>query len=341
MNDNEINAIIARAMQEYSGTHQATAESTPTPVNTVPDAIVSQDAVVPPEVPYVAAVDTGTYVASNSDSSEANEVIDHIINTAEDSAEDEEEEVTDTLPENPGSLEVDDSDSRFRGAEWFEDFKKLDITIAGVGGIGSYVAFLVSRLRPNSISLYDDDIIEESNLSGQLYERSDIGCSKVSALGGLIYNFSNYSSVFEYQERFREHSTMHPILICGFDNMEARKIAFNRWEKLLKRTVREDRKNYLFIDGRLAAEEFQVFCITGDNQWAIDEYKKNYLFSDSEADEVVCSYKQTSYAANMIGTIITNLLVNFTYNKGNRPIVRSLPFLTEYSATTMLLKETN
>ena len=329
MDNNEIDAIIARAMQEYVGVNPQANSTAPS---------IEQEPVAYPEAgdPYIP--ETANAV------DEANEVIDNMMDIAESSSNeelDEDDNVEGGIPRNPGSLEVDDSDSRFRGAEWFEDFKKLDITIAGVGGIGSYVAFLVSRLKPNSISIYDNDTIEEANLSGQLFARRDIGRSKVAAVGDVIFDFSGYSSVFENHTMFGANSPMFPILVCGFDNMASREAAFLKWETRVNRATEKDRKKYLFIDGRLAAEDFQVFCITGDNQWAINEYKKNYLFTDSEADEVICSYKQTSYVANMIGTVITNLLVNFAYNTEDRPIVRSLPFITEYSATTMLLKVTN
>lgn len=63
-----------------------------------------------------------------------------------------------------------------------------------------------------------------------------------------------------------------------------------------------------------------------------------YLFSDFEADPTVCSYKQTTFMANMIGSVIVNLFVNFIANKCNPLIDRDLPFYTEYNAETMYFK---
>ena len=42
-------------------------------------------------------------------------------------------------------------------------------------------------------------------------------------------------------------------------------------------------------------------------------YSDNYLVSDEEATRTVCSFKQTSYVAQMIGGIITNIVINY-YN---------------------------
>ena len=99
----------------------------------------------------------------------------------------------------------------------------------------------------------------------------------------------------------------------------------------------EGKKHCLFIDGRLAAEELQVYCVTGDSKWKIEEYKKS-LFSDDEAEETVCSYKQTSYMANMIGSIITNALVNFVANEMLEFEGRELPLFTSYNGITMQFK---
>jgi hypothetical protein len=94
----------------------------------------------------------------------------------------------------------------------------------------------------------------------------------------------------------------------------------------------------LFIDGRLAAESFQIFCIRGDDTVNIDRYEKEYLFSDEEAEAELCSYKQTSYCANMIGSYIVNLYTNFIANTLNPIIKRDLPFKTYYDASLMYLK---
>jgi hypothetical protein len=127
-------------------------------------------------------------------------------------------------------------------------------------------------------------------------------------------------------------------MICGFDNMDARKVFFQRWINHVMSKPEEEKKNCLFIDGRLAAESFQVLCMTGDDIFSQQKYMKDYLFSDAEADETICSYKQTTFMANMIGSVMVNLFVNFCANECNPLIPRDLPFYTEYTAETMYFK---
>ena len=242
------------------------------------------------------------------------------------------------IPTNSATLLVDEATSRFSSAIWYENIQKKTVILAGVGGIGSYVGFLLARMKPASMFIYDDDIVEAVNMSGQLYGQSDLGRPKVFALAEMIRNYAGYSSVFAISERFTDESEASDIMICGFDNMAARRLFFDKWVNHVQSKPEEERKNCLFIDGRLAAEEFQVLCIKGDDEYNINRYNNEFLFSDAEADETICSYKQTTFCANMIASYMVNLFVNFCANQCEPLTDRDLPFLTTYNAETMYLK---
>ena len=127
-------------------------------------------------------------------------------------------------------------------------------------------------------------------------------------------------------------------MICGFDNMAARKAFYNRWKFHVMSLSKEEREKCLFIDGRLAAEEFQVFCIKGSDTYLMQKYENEWLFDDTEAEETLCSYKQTSFCANMIASVMVNLFVNFIANQCKPLIERELPFYTNYDAERMHFK---
>ena len=245
--------------------------------------------------------------------------------------------VEDEIPKNSETLLISEETSRFNSAIWFDKTRKQDVTIAGLGGIGSYVVFMLSRLYVNTMTLYDPDKVERVNLSGQLYNSNQIGDYKVDAAANMIANYSNYYSFVAKHEKLDENSMISKVTICGFDNMKARKDAFRNWTNFVARLPEEERGECLFIDGRLAAEELQVFCIKGDDTDGERRYEP-YLFSDSQAAPTVCSYKQTTFMANMIGSIIVNLFINFVANQCNPLIDRDLPFYTEYNAETMYFK---
>lgn len=242
------------------------------------------------------------------------------------------------IPPNSGSLLVDEATSRFSGAIWYSAIQSKIITLAGVGGIGSYVGFLLARLKPAALYLYDPDIVEQANMSGQLYGSGDLGQAKVSSLHRMLQIYANYYYSVAYQERFTAESEATDIMICGFDNMEARKLFFDKWFEHVGNKPEGERSKCLFIDGRLAAEEFQVFAIQGNDTRAMREYRSKWLFNDAVADETICSYKQTTFMANMIASVMVNLFVNFVANECNPIIDRDVPFMTQYSADTMYFK---
>ena len=161
------------------------------------------------------------------------------------------EEAHQEIPTNSATLLVDEATSRFSSAIWYENIQKKTVILAGVGGIGSFVGFLLARMKPVSMFIYDNDAVEAVNMSGQLYGQSDLGRTKVSALAEMIRNYANYGSVFAINERFTDESEASDIMICGFDNMAARRLFFNKWVNHVQSKPEEERKNCLFIDGRI------------------------------------------------------------------------------------------
>lgn len=240
------------------------------------------------------------------------------------------------ISENEESALLDTSTSRFSSAPWYQRVKDQDILLAGLGGIGSHVAFLLSRLQPHRILIMDPDYVEESNLSGQLYGVHNIGNSKTSSVGEVMTRYSDFHAYSTIQEAFTEETSYSSdIMICGFDNMTARSVFFEKWlEHVAERGI-DNKENCLFIDGRLAAEEFQVFCIKGSDNYSMHRYSHDYLFSDEEAEETICSYKQTTFTASMIASVIVNLFVNFVSNQVDHVLDRDLPFYTYYDAKRM------
>jgi hypothetical protein len=236
---------------------------------------------------------------------------------------------------NSASLEFDETTSRFNGAIWYDKITNQHIILAGLGGIGSWTALLLGRMKPALLALYDPDVVERSNMSGQLYGVSEIGYSKAASIRKIVNWLSDYfPSALDM--RYTGTSPARDVMICGFDNMESRQLFYKKWKAHVSGS--EDKKKCLFIDGRLAAESLQVFAITGDDTRSMKLYEEKWLFDDSEAEATVCSYKQTSFMANMIASIITNIFVNFVANQCDPPFPREVPFFTEYDAATMFLK---
>lgn len=242
------------------------------------------------------------------------------------------------LPLNSTLLSYKENTVRYSSSEWFNEMGNTSVILAGLGGIGSNAAFLLGRLNLQHLYIYDNDVVDLSNLAGQLYSLEDVGKLKTQCCHTMLLNYSSITPTFR-SYLYNENSFACKIMICGFDNMEARKIFFNNWLKHVKNSGHEE--ECLFIDGRLNAEEFQVLCIQGNDDYNIKKYKEEWLFDDDSIEEpTICSYKQTSYTAFMIASIMVNLLVNFISNKSSNLAIRDLPFLTYYNAKMMLFNTT-
>lgn len=242
------------------------------------------------------------------------------------------------IPLNSPTLLIDESTTRFSGAEWFNEIQKARIIIAGIGGIGSNVAFQLARMIPANLTLYDDDNVEMVNMAGQLFSSNNIGESKVNAIANMIYDYTSMKQVLAIKDKFTSDKEPGDIMICGFDNMRARRTFFNSWYNHISDKSEEERSKCLYLDGRLSMDTLQILCIRGDDQYNIERYEKEFLFADYEADATVCSMKQTTYLACMIGSLMVNLFTNFIANTLNPVIPYDLPFFTEYDAQNMLFK---
>lgn len=246
------------------------------------------------------------------------------------------EDAINMLPVNSMSYANDDTMSRFSGAMWFNAIQLSTVVLAGLGGIGSYVLFCLARMKPKQVFIYDDDVVELANLSGQLYSVPMVGKRKVDAMAELARDFSCYYGIQAVPQKFTKDTPAGDIMICGFDNMQARKDFFEAWVKHL--VTHPSPNKCLFIDGRLNMEEFQVFCMRGNDTYSIEKYHKEYLFEDYQAESLQCSMKQTTYCANMIGSVIVNLFTNFIANQLKPLIDRDVPFKTYYDASMMYFK---
>lgn len=262
--------------------------------------------------------------------------------TVEDNTANEENTQEETpesnLPLNSPTLLVNETTSRFSGAEWFKEIQKARIIIGGCGGIGSNLAFQLARMVPANITIYDDDNVEMVNMAGQLFSFNDLGKSKVDAMADMITSYTSMQQVNAIKAKFTSVTEPGDIMLCGFDNMEARKTFFNAWKEHLKGKTEEEKAKCLFMDGRLSLSTLQILCIQGDDPYNINRYEEHFLFSDSEAEATVCSMKQTTYMACLIGSLMINIFTNFIANLLDPVIPYDLPFFTEYTAPNMLFK---
>lgn len=209
---------------------------------------------------------------------------------------------------------------RFSDAPWFEWLKKREAIVLGAGGIGSWVVFALARIGC-SLHVYDMDTIEAHNLGGQMYNMHQVNQNKAEAIAGLAMQFSGNEAEIATYGRFDEEAPIGPIVISCFDNMAGRQLAFQKWSEALASDP-ENAGEYLFIDGRLLAEDYQVYAVTTGR---LDAYKKT-LFEDGEVADAACSFKATTHCSMGIASDMVSVLANHAANRAIGIDVREVPF---------------
>ena len=219
--------------------------------------------------------------------------------------------------------DLKEKEIRYSGAEWFQNIKNSVITIIGAGGISSWTGAILSKMGAKLV-IFDDDIYEPTNLAGQLCLLSHLGWKKTTALTDLCMKLGG-SFIVARTERFTQSSNTSPICIVGVDNMETRQIALNKWYKDFGHF-----ENALFIDGRLEAEIYQIYCIPGGPFVGhyVEQYLKEWVPSTAIPD-AACSFKQTSYMAAGIGSRIAEIVAAFLTPPDSVP--RFIPFMIEHT----------
>ena len=147
-------------------------------------------------------------------------------------------------------LLVNESTIRFSSAEWFQSVENQTVMLAGLGGIGGWTALFLSRLNLNSLCLIDYDKIDRLNLAGQFYKTNDVDRPKVYALRDELQYYSDYYKTICLNRKIIG-SDFCKIMICGFDNMDARKSYFSNWMRGISNLDESSKKECLFIDRRV------------------------------------------------------------------------------------------
>jgi len=237
------------------------------------------------------------------------------------------------------------SKDRFKDALWYN--KPVRILVFGAGGIGSWTSFFLTRAGFNVLSV-DYDLVEEHNLGGQMFLHQDIGESKVIALHNTIalFNDNDYSFTYKNEKlvqstnldtlisRMGGYATRESpvIIISAFDNMEARKLLFEKFLAYCNSEYSSVTPDKIwFVDGRLLMEQMRIYCIPGNNQHLQMDYIDNHLFADSDVEDLMCTMKQVSHGAAMIAThitgFVTNIISNVTEWDDN---VFKIPYIWDY-----------
>jgi len=176
--------------------------------------------------------------------------------------------------------------------------QKFKIKIVGVGSIGSWVTFLLTKLGINNITIYDYDKVEMHNIPNQFFKLEDQDKFKVEALAKTIKEFTDTEISYvvkEIDENTELNPTADDIWILALDSFEARKLIF---DKLQNYPVK-------IVDGRMGGEEFSIYVIDCDDEKQCEEYQKSLELKPSKLQ---CGERSIVYTVASLASEIINIV---------------------------------
>tara|TARA_R110001592_G_scaffold200056_4_gene448828 strand:+ start:3004 stop:3567 length:564 start_codon:yes stop_codon:yes gene_type:complete len=94
------------------------------------------------------------------------------------------------------------------------------IMIIGAGGIGSYLASFLDRIGIYDVTIFDDDKVEEKNLTYQNFTAGHLGMHKVDVFVNAKSN--------PYQVLVEKQLQGYDLVICCADNLTARRLVYSQ-----------------------------------------------------------------------------------------------------------------
>ena len=176
-----------------------------------------------------------------------------------------------------------------------EKLKTLPIRIVGAGSVGSFTCLSLTKMGAHNIKVWDDDQIDEVNISNQFYRMEDIGDYKVEALQKMIMDFEGVPIEAE-SNLYDGTKDCDGIIIMAVDNMTARK---RIWEK-----VKGNDKVSLLIDPRMGGRVARIYAVNPMNP---GEYEDT-LYDDDEAVEERCTERTIIYNVLGISSYICKMM---------------------------------
>ena len=196
-----------------------------------------------------------------------------------------------------------------------------EVTIIGAGGIASALVTILAQMGFKKFHIWDDDKLEEHNLSTTAYPEAFLGNEKAFCASNMIAQYNQKASTELYLKRWEPGCHLSDIVLLTPDNMETRLDVHMDWK-------RNDNRRAL-IDMRMGALTMEVISVEKDN----DNFGKTWQPSNKISDEA-CTAKHTIFTANIVAGLGASQLFNVLHNRSYWQYIRQslapLSFGREY-----------
>ena len=182
----------------------------------------------------------------------------------------------------------------------------FNVGIAGAGGLGAMTALIFAKMGVQFITVWDDDIVSDTNIATQLHQVQHTGSMKVDGLQQTLEAFSDEIHFQGIPGRITEETDLGSfhLFVSAVDSITAR---HQIWLALQSTNVG------WYIDARMAAEKFDMFVVNMSDLAARGSYEEMLMkLDDSIVPELTCTAKATfhcaSAAAANMGAVLRNIV---------------------------------
>ena len=210
------------------------------------------------------------------------------------------------------------------GRHWgLIDVERLHTTpikIIGTGSVGSFTCLSLVKMGAHNIEVWDDDMIDEVNISNQFFRIKDIGEYKVDALQSLISDFENVS-IINHVDKHQGGDDLNGIVIVALDSMLPRKRIWN--------SIKGKDNVELFIDPRMGGRVARIYAVNPKN--GIQDYEKT-LYTDDDSAPERCTERTIIY--NVLG--ISSMICKLIEDHFSTPVNGCQELILDYATYTLM-----
>lgn len=164
--------------------------------------------------------------------------------------------------------------------------------IIGVGGGGSLLVNNLLRLNwpSHMITVFDDDTVEEHNVTNQVYGPEEVGLLKVEAINQKLGYMGEVNiEPIRVEEEFLD---LDGIVVCQTDDFKTRHTIFEN-------QIAGNGNIELFIDSRVGALSSRIYMLDPSNEKHCEKYLKTLpkeLDEDGSSENSLCGTRVSIHA---------------------------------------------